>query len=435
MSGAALSALLVVTACGDDPNSAEKTEQAGEGNEDSAETAPLGGDGFLALACGEDSITVSRFSREDGSVQAEHVFSVADAEATDEPVLAHSRPVESLHSVELPGCSTEAFEDTLSGTFPITSNQAHDLAALVLPDESLLLVTIVEKINGIETTTVGAMSADGGVEALLPADDPSDFSGTTEKISARYSHADGGLYYIEVDHGSETHTVKALDPDSGQVRDVGDCGTRCERLIIDPQSGVLFGTVVVQDTDNPSGPAKISSFYNRHFAFAESGIAGVFQVQDGEISLSEGLEGEPALVPAGRGNNGRPFEGDWEHLKFSRSDSAGQRRPRAVFAVGEYELMLDDNEFTVWSLDPAEEVEEPFFGDPAPVVPRQILPGSDRTNEHPVLSPEGDQLLFRSTDSAGKVSWFTVPAAGGEEPVEIGTAEGEHASMVPIHWS
>ncbi|MEU3017817.1 hypothetical protein ABZ635_10550 [Nocardiopsis sp. NPDC007018] len=428
----ALSALLVVTACGDDGSSAEEAEQ--EVSEGSAEVAPLSGDGFLALACGEDSITVSRFSREDGTVQAEHVFSVADAVATDEPVLAHSRPVESLQSVELPSCSTEAFEDTITGTLPITFNQAHELAALVLPHESLLLVTIVEEIDGTETTTVGAMSADGGVEALLPADDASGFSGATEKKSPRYSHSDGGLYYVEIDHGTETHTVKALDPTSGEVRDVGDCGMRCERLIIDPQSGVLFGTVVVQDTENPSGPAKISSFYNRHFAFTESGVAGVFQVRDGEISLSEDLEGDPAVVPAGRSNNGRPFEGAWEHLKFSRTASSGQGLPRALFAVGEYELMLDDNEFTVWSLDPAEEVEEAFFGDPAPVVLRQILPGSDRTNEHPVLSPEGDQLLFRSTDSAGKVSWFSVPAAGGEEPVEIGTAEGEHASMIPIHW-
>ncbi|WP_017572473.1 hypothetical protein [Nocardiopsis halotolerans] len=423
-SGAALSLLLLATACGGGGGGTDGG--GGEGTEEQSESASLGGDGFLALSCDEGSITVARFSDQDGSLQAEHVFTAADATSAEEPALPSGRTVDNLKSVTLPDCETGPIDYSSLDPEPITRNRAHELAGLVIPDHSLLLVTLVEEVDGADVTTIGAMSADGRVEALLPVDDASGFSGASDKLSPRYYHPDGTVFYLE--SGSDgSRTVMSLAPESGDVQEVGPCDESCERVIVDPYSGVVYGTGLNLEDPDPDTPE-----YYRYFSHHDASVVGYSGISTFSYINFRVTQGEGTPIVS-RSPGSSPIGGDgWQNAQHNLGLSEEYPGVYPVFMVGEYEVMLDDNAFTVRAFDPEELASE--SEDSIQSEDRQILPGNTRTNEHPVLSADRSQILFRSTDGSGNVSWFSTPVAGGAEPTEIGLAEGGHGSMVPIHW-
>ncbi|WP_285729753.1 hypothetical protein [Nocardiopsis sp. ATB16-24] len=432
-SGVALSLVLLATACGGEGGEGGESD-GGSGAGERSASEPLEGDGFLALSCGEGSITVTRFSDEDGSLQAQHVFTAADATGGGEPVLPSGRAVDALKSVELPDCETGAVEEAGTSDIPLTRNQAHELAGLVIPDESLLLVTLVEEIDGADVTTIGAMSSEGHVEALLPAEDASGFSGASSKASPRYHHSDGTVFYL--DSGPDgSRTVMSVDPTSGDVQEVGPCDESCERIIVDPYSGVVYGTAV--DTEQSIMSASNSNKYFRYFSHHDASVVSFASIGDfGWINFHIPEGGGTPIVSQPLNSMGLGGDG-WEGVTHNSGVSKEYQDMRPVFMVGEYEVMLDDAAFTVRAFDP-EEVFPPEGGQTSDHGPqsedRQILPGNTRTNEHPVLSADRSRILFRSTDDSGNTSWFSVPVAGGAEPTEIGPVGNEHGPMVPIHW-
>lgn len=423
MSGIALIALLLVSACGGEGGGEGSAEGGEEGG---ASAASLGGDGFLALACGESSITVSRFSGEDGSLQAEHIYSAAAPTPAEEPRLPNGRTIGTLKGLELPDCVTDPVEDWDRG-LDLTRNQAHELAGLVIPEHSLLLVDIIEEIDGSDVRTIGALSADGKVEALLPAAEAGGFSGAPVSTSPRYRNSDNTVYFLESTTGDASKVVKSINLESGDVQESGSCDSSCERIIVDPYSEVVYGTITTNGVSDL--PANQENNHARYFSNHDGSMAGLFSsFSVGRYIFLERDPGSPSVV--GRAAwSGHPSDAESEDVEWIRrvadarsvDDYAGLL---PVFTVGTGEILLNDDSFTVRKFDDEyrEETED-----------REILPDSGRTNEFPVLSADREQILFRSTDGAGNVSWFSVPVSGGE-PQEIGSAEGEHTAMVPIHW-
>ncbi|WP_017585616.1 hypothetical protein [Nocardiopsis ganjiahuensis] len=367
---------------------------------------------------------MSRFSDDDGSLQAEHVYSAAEVTSADEPRLPNSRVVETLKSVELPDCVIESDETWYYEDQALTRNQAHELSGLVVPDGSLLLVDIVEEVDGSDVRTIGAMTSSGEVEALLPADDADGFSGAPVRTSARYRHSDGTLTYLEANPSDEAKTVMSLSVDSGQNQELGPCDTECGRVIVDPYSELVYGTI---GPDEPEANG-IDNNLARYFSNHDGSMVGFYtKMANGGLHLHHRAGDESPVFSRGRWPvNYSEAVGKHDLTYVAPENSAGATYAGGlpVFTVGDNELMLSDNSFTVRAFD------DEFSEETAD---REILPGSDRVNEHPVLSGERDQILFRSSDATGNVSWFTVPVSGGD-PQEIGAAEGEHATMVPIHW-
>lgn len=422
-----LSLLLIVTGCSDGDAGPE-----GDGSSEQ-DLQPLAGEGFLALDCAEDAISVARFSDEDGSVEAEHSFNADGAASVSEPRLPHGRTIDSLQSVELPECSTEHMEEldeTLGPDYNLTPNRAHELAGLVVADESLLLVEVDEEIGGEQVRTIGAMSADGQVEALLPAADDGGFSGAPIQVSPRHYAPEGVVRYLEHDAAEEASTVKSLDLDSGDISDIGVCEEECGRLVSDPYSGMVYATVSMDGEGEDDDLSRGDDVFHRFFSHPDGSMVGYADINSGASKFHMFDLEEQGVVQGFQyrdnffGTEGRDGLNAW----------TGDNTPEPpAFSLGDHEFLVEDDEFTIYAY--TEGATDTIGGaDESREQNRQLLPGNTRTNEHPVMSAEHDRVLFRSTDEDGKMSWFSVSTAGGEEPEEIGPVSQDHSGYVPIQW-
>ncbi|MFL1376275.1 hypothetical protein [Nocardiopsis protaetiae] len=435
--GAALAAVVMLaTACGGDGG-----EGGGEGGDTAGDTVsqePLAGEGFLAMDCGMGVINAYRFSDQDGSLLAQHSYNPTNTTATEEPRQGSARAPEGEFTTTLPNCDiTEYKEGDIN--WPASRNLHHQLAGLFIPETSQLLVTLDEQANGAQVTTIGAMASDGTVEALLPAGGGSGFSDTLGQYSPRYNHNDGRVYYLEKVPGSGEGTVKSLDPASGDVQEIGSC-TECDRIILDPHSGHIYTTTFLPSTDSEElQDASLGSDnydFVRYFSSPEGTVSGhaipegwFMFVRARKWSSDSGL-----LLPTARKTDEAivPQEG-WSNRSIEQyeEDASEGELPLAnrnpLFMVGEYELMLDDDLFTVVGLDPEtlDLIDEPV---------RSIIQGGDRTNTTPVLSSDGTKVLFRSTSQDGSSGWYSVPVDGSAEPTEIGAVAPEYSAVFPIYW-
>ncbi|MFI6575231.1 hypothetical protein ACIBFB_05475 [Nocardiopsis sp. NPDC050513] len=428
--GAALAALLLAAACTAESGPGPEGEESPSAD---GAAAPLAGEGFLGLECGEGSVTVSRVSDEDGSVQATHTFTAADAVSARTPVLGAGRPVEMMRAVALPDCVTDQV-----GEYDYLAhhrNRAHELAGSVIPESSSLLVTVTENVQGTDAVTIGAMSSDGTVEALLPTGGDSEFSDAVHRISPQYNHLDGRIYYLELDEGSRERTVMSLDPESGATEVVEACDEGCGRVVVDPHSGHIYSAYPESFEDLPGGFMDDSgrlhpydNMYFPRFSNRQGTVVGYF-VNDlgGDLRARNLGQGDPAVSWMGRSDPQIVPTGDWSLERLgTRADERFPGQP--VMMVGEYDILLDDEPFSVVSLDP----ETLRIGE-APT--RTLLPGGGRDNGHPVLSADGSRVLFRSAADSGEASWYSVPVDGSGEPVEIGALPAEYPNMVPVLWN
>jgi hypothetical protein len=422
--GMALSVVLVAAACGGDA-APEAASAADPGKTtDPGETAEsLAGEGFLALSCAEFAVTVARYSDTDGTVQVQHSYAPELATSATEPRLPHGRVVEDLQSVTLPDCGTEVvYENTTSSRVQLTRNQAHELAGLVIPEQSLLLVEIVERVDGTDVRTIGAMAPDGAVEALLPRGESGGFTGFSDTVSPRYSHNDGTLYYLELHGSGETTAVMSLSLETGAIAEVGPCDESCERIILDPYSGVIYGTIVTEDLYLRS--SHDLNHLNRYFSSPDRQTVGYFtNAVAGTIHFHTPGD-EVDILSVGAENPSPPRRDDtWGAFHTFHVEWEGfSQAVLPILALSGNELLFEDDAFTVYTFDEEYDI----------VAERQILPSSTHTNDHPILSADRQHLLFRSTDQAGKITWFSVPVAGDQDPREIG--ESVHDTMIPIHW-
>ncbi|MFL1429027.1 MULTISPECIES: hypothetical protein [unclassified Nocardiopsis] len=428
--GAALAAVVMLaTACGGDGG-----EGGGEGGDTAGDTVsqePLAGEGFLAMDCGMGVINAYRFSDQDGSLLAQHSYNPTNTTATEEPRQGSARAPEGEFTTTLPNCDIMEYQAT-ERRFPASRNLPHQLSGLFIPETSQLLVTLDEQVNGAQITTIGAMSSDGTVEALLPANGGSGFSDTLGQYSPRYNHNDGRVYYLEKVPGGEEGTVKSLDPASGDVQEIGPC-TKCDRVILDPHSGHVFTSTfnefTSEELENESGSSSHTDFV-RYFSNQEGTLVG-HMFPSGTMATiwarKWSPDSEPKLSAAGSDNVSE--DDGWGYLdSFYDGDISNHFLGRSpVTIVGDNELMMDDNLFSILTIDP--ETLKPSKG---PV--RSIIQGGDRTNTTPVLSSDGTKVLFRSTAQDGSSGWYSVPVDGGAEPTEIGAVAPEYSAVFPIYW-
>lgn len=434
--GAALASVVVfATACG---SGGGEGDGDGGGNtpEDAVTQEPLAGEGILGMDCWEGAVNAYRFSDQDGSLLAQHSYNPSGATAAEEPLQGVGRAPEGEFTVALPSCDIN-YEDGQDGSdswWPLSRNQAHELAGLLIPETSQLLVTLDEQSASAQITTIGAMSSDGTVEALLPAEEGSGFSDTLGRFSPRYSHSDGLVYYLEKTPESDEGTVKSLDPSSGDVQEVGSC-TDCDRIILDPYSGRVYATNFLPvDSPEYEGSWERSVTggreYVRHFSNREGTLVGHFYVETGTgwLWTRAGGSGAGAVSTELPTNELRPPDG-WvkkiEHYEDDPESVLGARRP--AFMVGEHELLLEGDNLTVVGFDP-----QTLELNPEPV--RDLIQGGDRTNTTPILSSDGTKVLFRSTARDGSSGWYSVPVDGSAEPTEIGAIGPEHSEVFPVHW-
>ncbi|MEU0491080.1 hypothetical protein ABZ249_17785 [Nocardiopsis sp. NPDC006139] len=433
--GAALAAVIMfATGCGGGGEGGDGG--GGEAPGEAAAQEPLAGEGFLAMDCADGAINAYRFSDQDGSLLAQHSYNPLGATAAAEPRQGSGRTPEGEFTTALPDCDIN-YEDGQDGSdswWPLSRNQAHELAGLFIPETSQLLVTLDEQVDSALITTIGAMSSDGTVEALLPGNEGSGFSDTVGQFSPRYNHNDGRVYYLEKVPDGEEGTVKSVDPASGDVQEVGSC-TDCDRIILDPYSGHIYATNFLPvDSPEYEGSWERSVTggreYVRHFSNREGTLVGHLYVETSTGFLWTRARDSATEAPVSTELPAATFdppEGWVKTLEDYEDSESALNGQRPVFMVGEHELLVEGDNLTIVGFDP-----QTLELKPEPV--RHLIQGGDRTNTTPVLSSDGTQILFRSTAPDGSSGWYSVPVDGSAEPTEIGAVAPEHSETFPIHW-
>jgi hypothetical protein len=336
----------------------------------------------------------------------------------------------------------------------------------VAADLSYAVVEFGTGTGGSAATDLAVITRDGGAYRLLPA--PEKEEGFTDdsavsRLQPMIDHEAGRILYVEAPgdgafgmDGVTKGTVKSFEIATGEVRSLGECGGDCENL--EPVPGT--GSAALLPGDSPL----VTSADGKALFWAVPGQSSAFDLFTAKLAdIPENSLVAP-FDPTGAGVE----ELDWSHRIELAGPEDDRTGPSAAvdtdgpgFAAPDAStfLVLDDASgaapFQRYRVT-AEDLEtndtlpndpdgqyDVRDGDlPEPLAPDEVeFPDVDRDNARPVVSPEGDLLLFASTGGSGKTSWFTVPVDGGD-PEEIGPAPEAPVSgdtdagtaYAPVRW-